>query len=215
MKTRYKIIMLIVIIVTTMTVTIIPTQDAFACSCAIPIDYKLTLEKSEYVYIGTVTDVSNQHGRQIVTFDVTDTLKGNLNQTHILDEINFGGTTCGVNYKIGDMYKVYQYKTQTNTDGVGQWSGTAEGMEPEPPMLDLKTNICTTEKISHITFDIGAPNQCWVEDDGDRVPCTMDKSGSDLATVFLIIIGLFIILVIIIIFMIWRKRKSGMRDMRK
>jgi len=65
----------------------------------------------------------------------------------------------------------------------------------------------------------GNPNECWNKiDDGNMEPCKMG-SGPSIFDVLFVVFGpqiiLAIILIIFVVLILWRKRNSGMKDMRK
>ena len=143
MKTRFLIIIAIAILFPF-------ANESFACSCAVPVDYDALIDYSEIVYVGKVTDVTKQDGRHTVTFDVKHNVKGEIAKIHILDEESLHEVSCGVNYEKGSTYYVFEHKSLADieTSEISEWSGTTDEMEPEPPMPDIRTNICSTSKMS-------------------------------------------------------------------
>ena len=54
----------------------------------------------------------------------------------------------------------------------------------------------------------GNPNECWYEVNGNLVPCKIDGGPTEIG-IILLVFGQWIVLgaVIIVVFIIWRKRK--------
>jgi len=100
-------------------------------------------------------------------------------------------------------------------DGIGEWTGTVEGMERQVHVVGLSfiaDNIHT-----------GNPSECWYqEDDGSMSPCKIESHGFGyVVTMGWVLFGPYIILGIaviigILLYRSFRKQYTGgMRDMRK
>ena len=101
------------------------------------------------------------------------------------------------------MIVLVTFSSVSNGNGIGAWSGTAEGMERQVEVFGFSFNV---DNIS-----TGNPNHCWEQDDdGSMIPCKMEPYGFGYAvTMGWVLFGPYIVLgvTIGIIFMVWRKRK--------
>ncbi|QLH06515.1 hypothetical protein [Nitrosopumilus ureiphilus] len=93
---------------------------SYACSCASPIDYVQAVNESEYVFIGTVTNIDNSGGPQKIHFNVMSTIKGDISgNTFVLrntnvasnsESIQVKNSSCDVGYQLGVTYNVFVYE---------------------------------------------------------------------------------------------------------
>ncbi len=118
MKTRFLMMILIVFSFSMLT----SFNSAYA-SCIADVDYGLVHQESELVFKGTVTDISNSVGPQLVYFDVHEVAKGMVtDDRHILENwemVNLGDdpytlSSLDVDYNIGTTYNVYIVNGQTS-----------------------------------------------------------------------------------------------------
>lgn len=93
------------------------TNQAYACSCAHP-DFLLTWMGSSGAFQGTVKEIMRGDGPTKVVFDIHMIQKGIYNfGNYTLNDQNtayFDGNTvmmssCGVDYKIGETYQVFEW----------------------------------------------------------------------------------------------------------
>ena len=110
-------------------------SDAYACTCAVPIDHDAANKDAEFSYIGTVMSVEVKDGWQSVIFDVHQKIKGDIYNPHILYEKSLSSATCGMNYELGHTYIVHE----------NNWSEEKELFSDEPNTILPRTNSCDTE----------------------------------------------------------------------
>ncbi len=86
-------------------------QPVYACSCMVPGTPAEEMEKSDVVFRGTVTNITDSHDFQgwgyAVTLEVHDAWKGverNLVKVHTGGD---GGVGCGFGFEEGEEYMVY------------------------------------------------------------------------------------------------------------
>lgn len=100
-------------------------HDAYACSCASPVDYVGVTMESEYAFIGTVTHIDNSDGPQKVHFDVSSVIKGDitdntfvLENTNIINGPSSMSSTCDVGYQKGVTYNVFVFDNSFMNNGM-------------------------------------------------------------------------------------------------
>jgi hypothetical protein len=150
-KMKTNILKLILVPIGIILLISVLSDNAYACSCASDIDPSTAIPESDYAYLGIVTDIERKDGWQTITFDLKDSIKGNLNKTHVLHERVVGGAACGIDYKLNHLYFVNE-KENILTPGIEDWSGTAEdGIEPiEPETILGRTILCTTHDMGPV-----------------------------------------------------------------
>lgn len=105
-----KILIILTIIFSSM---IIP--HAYACQCLEPAPTEQFLEESEYAFLGTVTEIDNSVGPQMVLFDVELDIKGNiegdkflLTNTQLIRNPDGGFvTSCDAGFVVNGTYHVF------------------------------------------------------------------------------------------------------------
>lgn len=97
-----------------------------ACSCKAPPLPKKALAQAAAVFAGKVKSVTTTGVRKTVAFEITRTWKGTKGKTVSVMTAN-NSAACGYNFKVGETYLVYCYRT----GGKGKPAGP------------LHTNICT------------------------------------------------------------------------
>jgi hypothetical protein len=103
--------------------TIIPNKT-YACSCSFQTDPILALEEAKAVFSGKVLEIKLQvidvdgilESKNAVLFDVEQTWKG-ISQTQVLVNTNFGESSCGNEFNVGQTYLVFasNYDNNKNT----------------------------------------------------------------------------------------------------
>ena len=101
-------------------------HEAYACSCAAPVDYVQAISESEYSFTGTVTFIDNSDGPQKVYFDVISVAKGDiLDNKFVLENNNIvrrglsvSESSCDVGYKVGVTYNVFVYDNVHMNNGM-------------------------------------------------------------------------------------------------
>ena len=109
-----------------LSLSLYPTPNSYACSCAEPIDYFQAVSESEYVFTGTVTYIDNSDGPQKVHFDVDSVVKGNIpdgvfvlaNNNLIRNGEFTTHSSCDVGYKTGVTYNVFVYDNINMNNGM-------------------------------------------------------------------------------------------------
>ncbi len=174
MKTRLLIIALIGFL---SLISFIP-HNAYACSCDSYPDYIRTMMESNTAFQGSVTKIIQiEPFHEEVYFDITFPQKGISQTGEYMIEQN-RGSSCAVNYNIGETYQVFTYN-----DGI---TGT--------------TGMCSTKQITGFS-------EYSHEDENGQIQHYREDynilTQYNLGTIILPIS----IAIIIPSFVIWRKRK--------
>ena len=97
--------------------------DAYACSCSANPDFLMVWMESDGAFQGTVKDVYIDSGPRKVVFDIHQIQKGSYPYgDYIFEDASIirhsdgksQGSTCSVNYKIGQTYQVFVYGGSVN-----------------------------------------------------------------------------------------------------
>ena len=173
-----------------MTLVTLQVQDSFACSCSSSPDILMTWIESSGAFQGTVKDVLTGEGPQKVIFDIHQVQKGNYpygnytledSSTIHYDNNIVKGSSCSVDYKIGETYQVFVY-------GGNKMESTGE------------TYICSTKQIS------GFDEYSHEDEKGQIQYYKHDYNFFSQYSMFSLVIPLFIFGMIAGVIM-WRKRK--------
>ena len=154
-------------------------HNAYACSCDGYPDYLQILMESEAAFQGTVTKIiQNEPYHKEVYFDITFPQKGISHGGEYVVK-QYGGSSCALNYKIGEIYQVFTYKD----DGI---TGT--------------TDMCSTKQVTGFS-------EYSHEDENGQIEHYREYynilTQYNLGT----IITPLAIAIIIPCFVVWRKRK--------
>jgi len=179
-------------------ICLVPIPNSFACTCALPIDLTTAIDYAEYSFLGVVTNIEKEDGWQTITFDIKDPIKGNLNQTHTLQEEIVGGVSCGVDYEMNRLYFVNQYKIVQNNE-TSLWLENESEPEPEP-LPFVKTDSCTTKQVGGMEI---FPSDITADYQGNAITINSNQGYGLILVVALVIGTVGIVLAIVI----WRKRK--------
>ncbi len=183
----------LLLILTTLIISIIPSP-AYACSCAQPPPPLESLEASDAVFLGKVTNserIPRGHEEFVgdddvmVTFEVSKVWKGPASQTLVV-VTGLGGGYCGLGYffVIGEEYLVY---------------ALGEGSE-------LSTYLCTrTTQISNAQEDLAKLNRLGGRPLGDPNSTPQFDFGSILPNYYYVILGAVAVVIAVILI----SRRSG------
>lgn len=123
---------------------LIPTIQAFACSCSSP-DIKTSFDSAETIFVGNVkaieeTGKTNSFGEKniIVTFEVINNFKGNSLGEIKLNTILNQMSCDGYWFKNQEKYLVYAYLTDEGTLSTSFCKGTKLFSEESTETLQLK-----------------------------------------------------------------------------
>ncbi|MDQ0887870.1 hypothetical protein QFZ81_002958 [Paenibacillus sp. V4I9] len=106
-------------------ISTIISSKTYACSCGFQPDPHKALEESKAVFSGKVLEIKLQvidvdgilESKKAVLFDVDQTWKG-ISQTQVLVNTNFGESSCGNEFKVGQTYLVFASNNDNNKNTI-------------------------------------------------------------------------------------------------
>lgn len=100
-------------------------SSSYACSCMMPADPLTSMQESDAVFSGKVTQISTGSRQNTISFEVEKNWKGAENST-IQITTNDTSAACGYNFEEDKEYVVYAYQNENESLAVSLCSRTAE-----------------------------------------------------------------------------------------
>lgn len=140
--------------------------QSYACSCIMPADPITSMEQSEAVFAGEVTQVTTGEYQNTITFAVSDKWKGKLGDTFTLNT-GSSSAACGIDFQKDEEYIVYATDNGEGGYSAGLCSRTKVLDEnAQDDVVALSESAGQTEFFSQSVFELVKGPSCQGATDG-------------------------------------------------